>query len=322
MRRLLRGSFLLLLAFALVYGLHFLVLFKVQVGGAALIHRTGPLYKFKGGDTWQRFQDHDPATRYDVVVVGSSHAYRGYDPRHFELRGHTLFNLGSTAQTPVNSWPVVKALINERNTGLLIVDVYKGVLDSDGRESATKLIPNVEDDLLAAVLAWRMLDPRAINLMVLRMAKKHRQPFPAGKGYIRSGYCSVVDSVKGPIQYHMAKRIELDERQLEHLDHILDHALNKGIPVILVTHPMPLAADTSGHRRFAELLRAHLGPDGPPYLDLAVDHDLDPRDHFYDHNHLNQAGVDRFNAVLIDTLEALGYLEPRGPLLQAPKSDP
>src|SRR5438067_355769 len=50
-----------------------------------------------------RFRDaarHEPV---EVVVFGSSHAYRGFDPRVFAAAGHTLVNLGSTNQTPLNS---------------------------------------------------------------------------------------------------------------------------------------------------------------------------------------------------------------------------
>src|SRR5688572_15501507 len=39
----------------------------------------------------------------DILVLGSSLAYRGIDPRVFSKKGIRIFNLGSTAQTPIQS---------------------------------------------------------------------------------------------------------------------------------------------------------------------------------------------------------------------------
>jgi hypothetical protein len=45
-----------------------------------------------------------------------------------------------------------------------------------------------------------------------------------------------------------------------------------------------------------------------PYLDMAYGHPVDPQDHFYDHNHLNLAGVRLFNDALIARLDSAGML--------------
>ena len=43
-------------------------------------------------------QDHAPV---DILFLGSSLAYRGFDTRIWKERGYTAFNLGSSAQSPV-----------------------------------------------------------------------------------------------------------------------------------------------------------------------------------------------------------------------------
>ena len=43
--------------------------------------------------------DADTTINIDVLVLGSSHAYRGFDPRIFKKAGIKLFNFGSSGQT-------------------------------------------------------------------------------------------------------------------------------------------------------------------------------------------------------------------------------
>ena len=49
--------------------------------------------------TFQEVRRHEDV---DIVFVGSSHAYRSFDPRFFAREGLTTFNIGTRAQTPLN----------------------------------------------------------------------------------------------------------------------------------------------------------------------------------------------------------------------------
>ena len=55
------------------------------------------------GHTFTRMQDAQKTKNVDVLIVGSSHAYRGIDPRILQKDGISAFNLGSSAQTPINT---------------------------------------------------------------------------------------------------------------------------------------------------------------------------------------------------------------------------
>ncbi len=310
MRSLILGSLKLALAFGLIYGILFALLVKVRFNEAGLIYRTSELLAKKGGSTWLTFDEFDPEQYKDVAVVGSSHALRGYDPRIFSRRGYRSFNLANTAQTPLNTWPIVQSCIDSMNTGLLIIDMYVGVSGSNGIESAIDLIQNVKDDDLAFREAWAIRDPRVFNMLMLRYVKRNSPALYGSPEYVGAGYRSRADSAKYVHPHNLSERYTLQERQTDALDRIRDHAQVHGIPIVFVTHPMPSSSDTAAHRRFVNALRVYLGANGPPYLDFALDHDLDDLDHFYDQSHLNQAGVDRFVPRLIDSLEVLGLLTP------------
>jgi len=56
-----------------------------------------------GGHMYSRLQDIHRTSNIDILILGSSHAYRGYDPRIFNKHGFSMFNLGSSAQSPIQT---------------------------------------------------------------------------------------------------------------------------------------------------------------------------------------------------------------------------
>lgn len=53
------------------------------------------------GHLFSRVRDAEKMKNPDILFLGSSHAYRGFDTRIFSKHGITSFNLGSSAQTPI-----------------------------------------------------------------------------------------------------------------------------------------------------------------------------------------------------------------------------
>ena len=81
----------------------FSVLYFIRIGNVPLVYRTTQGNVFKGGLTYKKFQDFDKNEKYDIIILGSSHAYRGYDPVIFESYGYKIYNLGTSAQTLLSS---------------------------------------------------------------------------------------------------------------------------------------------------------------------------------------------------------------------------
>ena len=76
----------------------------------------------------------------DVLFLGSSHAYRGFDPRIFRKRGYSSFNLGSSAQTPSQTKVWLKRYLKHLNPKIVIYEVYPGTFSSDGIEASLDLV--------------------------------------------------------------------------------------------------------------------------------------------------------------------------------------
>ncbi|MCB0783611.1 MAG: SGNH/GDSL hydrolase family protein [Flavobacteriales bacterium] len=314
LRRLLIPSVVLLVAAGLIYAGLFAVLYRVQWSGLPLVHGTNKALKWKGGNSYQKFREYDPDSSFQVVFLGSSHAYRGYDPRIFTRAGHSAFNLGTSAQSLMNSRVIAETFLNSANTDLLVLDMYEAAFEMDGLESTADLSQNITVDLAALRMCVSLRDPRGLNMLALRLAARNAPARYVDSTYVTAGYSLTTDSVKGRIHYVVGRPLAVEEEQLDHLEAIIRFCREGGIPLVLVNHPYPEQSDRAKHEAFNVLLRERIGPHGVPYLDFAYDHGLplDDRDHFYDHNHLNQAGVELFNPLLIERLRELGLLAPSG----------
>lgn len=307
--QLLRKAALFLLVTGVVYAGTMFGLYHLRVHGHPLLYRSGDYYQGKGGLSYAKFRSFDRAKRYDVVVIGSSHAYRGYDPRIFGERGIDLFNLGTSAQTPMNSYHVLKSHVDTGNCRLVLFDLYENTMEHDGLESTSDLSRNIDSDRAALGMCLALKDPRGINLMALRWLSRSEPPRPVD-GPDRSGYAERTDSLRTAPRKGQERPLALDSMQVRYLRRCIAYCTDQGLPLVFVTHYYPQASDHERHARFHALIEREIAGTGIRYIDLAYAGRVDDRDHFYDHNHLNAAGVALFNAQLLDSLSALGLLPP------------
>lgn len=312
MARFLTKGLVFVLATVALYLLGMTVLCRVKQGGHALIYCTGDYYHYRGGIAYAKFKEFDPAAHFDVLVIGSSHAYRGYDPRIFAKHGLRMFNLGSSAQTPLNSFHVLKHHVAQGSRPLVIYDVYEGAFENDGLESTSELVVNIGSDRAAMGMAWDLRDLRAVNMLAVRYLLADGPPDHVDSTYRAGGYSERADSLKEPVKYPRYDRARIRKDQVEHLSRTLAWCRQQELPVVLVSHYYPHQGDSLGHAAFASLIDSVRAPYDVPYIDLAFGHRLSDRDHFYDHNHLNQAGVKIFNAQLILMLHEQGLLRREG----------
>jgi hypothetical protein len=296
---------------AVAYVAVFFVLCKVKIGDNALVYRTSDVYNLKGGNTYRKFQEYDPGERYDVIVIGSSHAYRGYDPAIFNTAGISMYNLGTSAQTPINTYAILKEYITKENTGLIVLDCYENAMAMEGLESTADLSQNITSDAAVLRMFSAIRDPRILNMFTIRKLMANEPAAYVDSFYVDAGFSTKIDSVKGEIDYGLDLTLELGERQPEYLVKCIRYCQEQGIPIVLVTHPLPKASNRPRHDAFHAVIDSVANVTGTEYIDYAFDHDLplDDRDHYYDHNHFNRAGVGIFNPKLIGDLRGKAYVK-------------
>lgn len=302
MGRFLRQGLIFLAVAMALYASAMLVLARVRFQGHPLIYRTGSYYHLKGGIAYAKFKEFDPAAHYDVIVIGSSHAYRGYDPRVFAAHGMRMFNLGSSAQTPLNTYWLLKEYVTAANCGLLVIDLYEGAMVNEGLESTSELVMNMTSDRAAVGMVTDLGDLRGLNLLALRWCRADVGPDLTDSTYRSGGFAERTDSLKTPISRKHGSASPSRPEQVRFLGKCLELCKERGIRVVLVTHYYPQSSNRKAHTAFRATIDSVRAPFKVPYLDLAYAHQLDDQDHFYDHNHLNLAGVRLFNEALIPLL--------------------
>lgn len=68
----------------------------------------------------------------DVVYVGSSHAYFGFDPNYVDNKMHiNSFNMGTPLQKPVESYYVLKEILKTQHPKVIVFDVFWNIFNNE-----------------------------------------------------------------------------------------------------------------------------------------------------------------------------------------------
>jgi len=302
----------------LLFFLVALVVYAAVIIGAGALspfsqYRNIKFAKGAYGHLYSRTREIPAHSDVDILFLGSSHVYRGYDPRLFSSRGLRTFNLGSSSQSPLQTKLLVDRYLDHLNPRLVVMDVFPLTFTTEGVESALDLIAN-------DTIRWDMVDMslRVKNIGVINslLHGTFRQTLgldaelvePRTKEndtYVSGGYVQ-----KGPMPFSLRNKqavLEWDPPayQWEAFEAIMADLKARNIPVVLVQAPVTSVYRYSAAER--DTLAQRFGRYAP-YVDLS---DLFPQDDstlFYDGHHMTQQGVELFNGAFIDTLTQRGSL--------------
>lgn len=273
----------------------------------SLIYSVSDMIVRKGGNTFQKFSDFDVNKYYDVLVIGSSHAYRGYDPEIFEKSGVELFNLGTSGQTPLNTYFLAAHYIKQGHCKLVIIDVYDGALTSDGVESTADLMQNISSTGTVLKMGIALKDPRILNMLMVRLFNSGKKPEYKDKTYTINGFSKTYDSLKYVDQQAYCLNEAVNPAQLYYLEKTIQYLKKQQINIKLVTHPAPVEWDRQKHKMIHDHVMEIASRYKVEYMDYFNYDGLDSRNDFYDSHHLNQSGVQKFNRILIQDLKQRRY---------------
>lgn len=277
------------------------------------------------GHLLSRLQEAKQSGPVDILVVGSSHAYRGFDPRIFAQRRYSAFILGSSAQTPMHSYILLQRYVDRLRPRLVIWEVYPATFTIDGVEATLDLIANDEHDLFTRQLVRHH---RHLAVYHNYLFSRYRRltgidrrvvenPVKGEDTYVPGGY------VEGRIKYNPSDpRLRPAQRTWKFLDShfealgkAIDFLRARNIPVVLVQ--APITSQLRNAYANNEAFDRRIAPYGP-HIDFNGLVELDDHLHFLDTTHLNQDGVRLFNGVLLDRLQADRLLPPALPATDEP----
>lgn len=255
------------------------------------------------GHLFTRAQEAQQVKNPDILFLGSSHAYRGFDPRVFEKEGISVFNLGSSSQTPINSKVLLHQYLDKINPKMVVIEAYAGTLSIDGVESSFDLLSNNKIDKYAMDMVLDINQISTYNMLiysyfrsVLGLNKNFTEPQKqSGDTYIKGGFVES-EFRKNILSEEPVEKWNISTKQIEILKENIKFIQKRNIPVILVQTPITqkLYNSRTDNKEVDQLL-SELGT----YKNFQGEIPLNDTIDFYDSNHLNQQAVVKFNEYFI-----------------------
>lgn len=250
----------------------------------------------------------------DILFLGSSHTYRGFDTRIFAEHGYRAFNLGSSAQPPSVTRVLLDRYLDSLNPRLVVYEVFPETFLSDGVESLLDVMANDGNDWSTVRLALRANNVKVYNTLLYSLAREltgrdasFSEPTVRGDDtYVAGGF------VEKEVRYNndelvlREKEIDLHSRQFAAFGEILAMLRARDITPVFVF--APLTSQWYGSYTNIEAFDSTMRTHGTYYNanELVSLHDSL---HFYDSHHLNQRGVRLFNDALVSAMKTDGILD-------------
>ena len=269
----------------------------------------------------------------DLAFMGSSHAYRSFDPAVFDEALHVnSFNLGGSGQNPTTTYFVLEELLRMgHKPRLIVLETYWKTLTGEDTDnaSASYVFYNIEFSanklsmfqsafgfpsslkLLSRTFQYRRVVVHLPSAFMGKILSEKRPPDSeryAGKGYVEDP--SVVSADELADNQFRDDTFHLNEYRWRFLQKTIALAKRQGIEVVLVTAPIPPTSfkDVHGYQAVHSMIRGLADEYGVEYIDYNILNSelgmFSDRD-FRDSDHLNKNGVGIFGEHFIQRLIAM-----------------
>jgi hypothetical protein len=244
------------------------------------------------------------STNVDILFLGSSHSYRGFDPRNFNCK---TFNLGSSAQTPIQTKLLLERYLDKLSPDLVIYEVYPRTLEMDGVESSLDLIANDRNDYKSIQMAFRLNNIKTYNTLIyhglaniLNINKNFEEPIKKDNDtYIPGGFVESEMGYFKPFD-HPRSEWQFRDDQVEAFNECIQFLKMKNIKTILVFAPITEGLYNSYiNNHYVDSIFSTYKLE---YYNFNRLMQLKDSLDFYDADHLNQNGVKLFNTKLLEIL--------------------
>lgn len=304
MRKFLKAILLFIPISIIIYILMVIVIGELNIG---TLQKNLKYFVGAYGHTHTRIREVQNAQPVDIVFVGSSHAYRGFDTRIFKADSVSSFNLGSNRQSPIQTELLLKRYLPILKPKMIIYEVCPIAFSTDGVESTCDIISNDKVDFGALRMALKQNNIKIYNTLIYSY---YRQLLGRDKNfkeaivkdddtYIPGGF------VQKKIKYYTQEKIvggkkaELNDLQKESFIKIVNMAKDQRIELILIQAPVTKATyEAYTNNQFFDDEMKKYGPYRNYNECIKLNDSLD----FFDGHHLNQNGVVKFNKALIEDL--------------------
>ena len=299
MKLMIRNSLKVLLAAFTIYVAVIFIFSNVQLIDRRMSLFFVPNLQRNGGQELQMMRDlTSNQIKYGAIVLGSSHAYRGYDPRIFEQVGINLFNAGTSSQNAKGSLVLYNEYLRDR-ADIFILDVYDPVFELEGTESNMRLIQNVPSNAAAFALVKQEVKMYTLNALAVRLASLNVKDEAPNTDYIRNGFCEK-KGILYAVEPLSDSVFDANEEMFMAFETMIKQMQADGKRIVLCSHPLPSSAGLHNyHDKFLQRFSPLIERLGVPYIDLTYYTEGFGINEFADLSHLNQEGVELYNQLLL-----------------------
>lgn len=302
MRKFLK-AILLFIPFALIiYIIMVIIIGELNIG---TLQKNLKYFVAAYGHTNTRIKEVRNIKNVDLLFVGSSHAYRGFDTRIFAEAGYTSFNLGSNRQSPIQTELLLGRYLTRLKPKVLVYEVCPIAFSTDGVESTCDIISNDVVDLKAVKMAFKQNNIKIYNTLIYSFYRQllHRddhfieEKVKDDDTYIQGGF------VEKKIKYYTQevvdsnRKAELNVIQKKSFEAVVAMAKANQIKLLLIQSPVTRATFNAYiNNDYFDQEMAKYGTYYNFNQMITLHDSLD----FFDGHHLNQNGVVKFNKMLIE----------------------
>lgn len=250
----------------------------------------------------------------DALFLGSSTVYRGIDTRIFDQHNIKAFNLGTSGQSPYNSYYLLKDHISTVRPKCVVVDLYWPLAAKEGTEPTIDIVSNHELTYNMFEMAFRshnMLTIRNVIAVALNRLYKPLNTVQVEKNsndnYIKGGFVATtkIDYKKKSYLFaNFASKITLPlKMQLESIDKIIALCKSNNTKLIFILVPVSrmFKNNIKNYNDYTNIISAIAQKNNISFIDYNEQDQLDLTDNDYsDINHLNFEGAAKFTKRLFN----------------------
>ncbi len=261
------------------------------------------------GHMYTRIREVEKYNNIDIVFMGSSHTYRGFDTRIVKEYGYESFNLGSSAQTPLQTKLLLEKYMDTLKPKTVVYEVCAGTFTNDGVEASMDMIANGKIDNKLLKMAFDLNNVKVYNSLVygyyrqlLQRDKNFKENIKTNEDtYIPGGY------LEKKMMYNNSRRDtnvnkekwDPKEYQLTAFEKIVAMVKAKGVQLILVQAPVTKSEYTK--QADNDKIDTYFSSKAT-YYNFNNLLSLSDSLHFYNNDHLNKEGVKIFNKKLFEII--------------------
>lgn len=285
--------------------------FVILVGelGDAKLKKNLVYAKGQRGHTYSRLRDAEKVKNPDILIFGTSLAFKGYDTRILDANGISAFNLGTAGETPVQTEFMIRRYLKKIDPEYVIYEVNAEWFTTGRIESALDIISNLPYiDWKTVKMAVRMNKVRVYNNLIYSFYKAQLAPDDGFVEPVRKkadlyipggGFVETQIMHNHPVEIS-PRKLYFSEKQKRAFERSLDYMDDLGVKYILVMSPI------TNHRYNAfentKEIDEYFSSKGT-YKNFNYIEELDDSLDFGDSRHLNQNGVVIFDREVIKYLK-------------------